>query len=66
MNTHVVVKGEEKVNIGLPVMQSSRGIAVKERKQVIKNNKRNPEMERAARLRTCKFLYIQIFFFYLT
>ncbi|XP_024913698.1 large ribosomal subunit protein mL38 isoform X2 [Cynoglossus semilaevis] len=46
--------GEEKVNIGLPVMQSSRGIAVKERKQVIKNNKRNPEMERAARLRTFK------------
>ncbi|XP_059181400.1 39S ribosomal protein L38, mitochondrial [Centropristis striata] len=46
--------GEEKVNIGLSSYRTSRIKEVRERKQVVKANKNNPELERAFRLRTFK------------
>lgn len=44
----------ETVNIGLPYQRPSRKTEVKERKKVLLENKKNPEMERDNRLRTCK------------
>uniref|UniRef100_A0A8C6SI57 Mitochondrial ribosomal protein L38 n=1 Tax=Neogobius melanostomus TaxID=47308 RepID=A0A8C6SI57_9GOBI len=46
--------GEELVDIGLPYDQPNRTRQVRERKQHMKENKRNTELERAARLRTLK------------
>ncbi|XP_056153150.1 39S ribosomal protein L38, mitochondrial [Lampris incognitus] len=46
--------GIERVDIGLPRDSTSRGKQVKERTQVLKENKQNEELERAARLRTFK------------
>ncbi|XP_051769744.1 39S ribosomal protein L38, mitochondrial isoform X1 [Ctenopharyngodon idella] len=40
------------VNIGLPYQRPSRKAEVKERKKVMQENKKNPEMERDNRLRT--------------
>uniref|UniRef100_A0A8C2CKV8 Large ribosomal subunit protein mL38 n=1 Tax=Cyprinus carpio TaxID=7962 RepID=A0A8C2CKV8_CYPCA len=42
----------ETVNIGLPYQRPSRKTEVKERKKVLLENKKNPEMERDNRLRT--------------
>ncbi|XP_016121730.1 39S ribosomal protein L38, mitochondrial-like, partial [Sinocyclocheilus grahami] len=42
----------EPVNIGLPHQRPSRETEVKERKKVMLENKKNPEMERDDRLRT--------------
>uniref|UniRef100_A0A671LGQ0 Mitochondrial ribosomal protein L38 n=1 Tax=Sinocyclocheilus anshuiensis TaxID=1608454 RepID=A0A671LGQ0_9TELE len=42
----------EPVNIGLPYQRLSRNTEVKERKMVMLENKKNPEMERDNRLRT--------------
>ncbi len=44
----------EPVNIGLPYQRPSRKTEVKERKKVMLESKKNPEMERDNRLRTCK------------
>ncbi|KAI4789611.1 hypothetical protein KUCAC02_035139 [Chaenocephalus aceratus] len=44
----------EKVDIGLPYLRPSRLKEVKERTQMVKENKRNAELERASRLRTLK------------
>lgn len=49
-----VCAGAEKVDIGLPYYRPSRTKEVRERRQVMKANKKNHEMEREARLRTCK------------
>lgn len=49
--------GAEKVDIGLPYFRPSRTKEAKERKQVMKENKKNVELERACRLRTCKFYH---------
>ncbi|XP_033840565.1 39S ribosomal protein L38, mitochondrial [Periophthalmus magnuspinnatus] len=46
--------GAEQVDIGFPLEQPNRTKQVKERKQVMKENKKNMELERAARLRTLK------------
>ncbi|XP_074477109.1 large ribosomal subunit protein mL38 [Sebastes fasciatus] len=46
--------GAEKVDIGLPYCRPNRTKEVRERKQVMKDNKKNVELERAARLRTFK------------
>uniref|UniRef100_UPI001A98E5EA 39S ribosomal protein L38, mitochondrial n=1 Tax=Gasterosteus aculeatus aculeatus TaxID=481459 RepID=UPI001A98E5EA len=46
--------GAEKVDIGLPYFRPSRTKEAKERKQVMKENKKNVELERACRLRTFK------------
>ncbi|KAI3365417.1 hypothetical protein L3Q82_010509 [Scortum barcoo] len=46
--------GAERVDIGLPHCQPHRKKELKERKQVMKNNKKNAELERASRLRTFK------------
>ncbi|XP_061764807.1 39S ribosomal protein L38, mitochondrial [Nerophis ophidion] len=46
--------GAERVDIGLPRYASSRSKVVKERKQIIKENKKNVDLERACRLRTFK------------
>ncbi|XP_028989018.1 39S ribosomal protein L38, mitochondrial [Betta splendens] len=45
---------KEWVNIGLPYYQPKRSRVVKERREVVKNNKKNAELERACRLRTFK------------
>lgn len=49
-----VVAGVERVDIGLPYYRPHRTNEVRERKQVMKANKKNVELERALRLRTCK------------
>ncbi|KAM4715491.1 large ribosomal subunit protein mL38 [Anableps anableps] len=46
--------GAERVDIGLPYRHPSRTEEVKERRHVMKENKRNVELERASRLRTLK------------
>ncbi|XP_041829255.1 39S ribosomal protein L38, mitochondrial [Melanotaenia boesemani] len=46
--------GVERVDIGLPYYQLHTIKNVKERKQVMEENKRNVELERASRLRTLK------------
>ncbi|CAG5911895.1 unnamed protein product [Menidia menidia] len=46
--------GADRVDIGLPYCRPSRIKEVKERRQVMKDNKRNVELERASRLRTLK------------
>ncbi|KAG7474008.1 39S ribosomal protein L38, mitochondrial [Solea senegalensis] len=46
--------GVEKVDIGFPYIRPSRTKELRERKQVIKDNKKNAELERAQRLRTFK------------
>uniref|UniRef100_UPI0037E90E41 large ribosomal subunit protein mL38 n=1 Tax=Semicossyphus pulcher TaxID=241346 RepID=UPI0037E90E41 len=52
--------GAERVDIGLPTYQLCRVKAVRERKQVMKQNKTNVELERAARLRTFKIRIDQV------
>ncbi|XP_029312792.1 large ribosomal subunit protein mL38 isoform X2 [Cottoperca gobio] len=49
-----VVAGVEKVDIGFPYYRTSRIKEVKERKQLVKENRKNAELERASRLRTLK------------
>lgn len=44
----------ERVDIGLPYHRPSRTGQVKERRQVMKDNKKSVELERALRRRTCK------------
>lgn len=44
--------GAERVDIGLPRYRPSRTKQARERKKVVKENKKNVELERAARLRT--------------
>ncbi|XP_038591378.1 39S ribosomal protein L38, mitochondrial [Micropterus salmoides] len=46
--------GAERVDIGLPYYRPGRIKEVRERRQVMKDNKRNAELERASRLRTLK------------
>ncbi|XP_077406331.1 large ribosomal subunit protein mL38 [Vanacampus margaritifer] len=46
--------GAELVNIGLPSNRPSRTNQVRERRQMMKDNKKNVELERACRLRTFK------------
>lgn len=48
--------GQELVDIGLPRYQPNRTKEVKERREVMRNNKKNVELERACRLRTCKLI----------
>lgn len=50
----VVFEGAERVDIGLPYYQPCRTKEVRKRRQVMKENKKNVELERASRLRTCK------------
>ena len=50
----VFAVGAERVDIGLPYYRPHRTKEVRERRQVIKDNKKNVELERATRLRTCK------------
>lgn len=52
---NIIVVDVERVDIGLPFYRPCRTIQVKERKQVIKDNKKNVELERALRRQTCKF-----------
>jgi len=53
-NCVFVVADAEKVDIGLPHYRSRRTDEVRERRQVVKENKKNVELERACRLRTCE------------
>lgn len=46
--------GAERVDIGLPYCRPCRTKEVKERRQVMKENKKNAELERTSRLRTFK------------
>ncbi|XP_023129175.2 39S ribosomal protein L38, mitochondrial [Amphiprion ocellaris] len=46
--------GAEKVDIGLPYVRSRKIKEVRERRQMLKDNKKNAELERAFRLRTFK------------
>ncbi|XP_037134845.1 39S ribosomal protein L38, mitochondrial [Syngnathus acus] len=46
--------GATRVNIGLPGDRPSRSIQLKERRQRVKENKKNVQLERACRLRTFK------------
>uniref|UniRef100_A0A1A8FRP8 Large ribosomal subunit protein mL38 n=1 Tax=Nothobranchius korthausae TaxID=1143690 RepID=A0A1A8FRP8_9TELE len=46
--------GAERVDIGFPYHQTSRTKEVRARKQVMKDNKRSVELERASRLRTLR------------
>ncbi|KAM9426342.1 large ribosomal subunit protein mL38 [Pholidichthys leucotaenia] len=46
--------GAERVDIGLPPPRSCRSKEIRERKQAMKENKKNVELERATRLRTFK------------
>lgn len=48
------VAGAERVDIGLPYSGSSRTKQLMERRQVMKDKKKNVELERASRLRTRK------------
>ncbi|KAM7371201.1 hypothetical protein PAMP_010692 [Pampus punctatissimus] len=52
--------GVERVDIGLPYCQPSRLKEVRERRQVMKENKKNAELERAFRLRTFKIPVDQV------
>lgn len=54
LNESRLVAGAERVDIGLPYFRPHRTKEVRERKQVMKDNKKNVELERASRLRTCK------------
>lgn len=49
-----MVAGAEQVDIGFPYCRPSRTKEVRERSQVIKENKKNVELEKAMRLRTCE------------
>lgn len=51
------VPGAERVDIGLPYCRPQRINEVRQRRQVIKENKKNVELERATRLRTCKLTH---------
>lgn len=44
----------QRVDIGLPYLRPHRTKEVKRRRQVMKDNKNNVELERALRLRTCE------------
>ncbi|XP_059892149.1 39S ribosomal protein L38, mitochondrial [Gadus macrocephalus] len=46
--------GAERVNIGLPRYRTSRIAEVRERRQIVKDNKKNIALEQATRLRTFK------------
>lgn len=46
--------GTEHVDIGLPYHRPCRTTEVKERRRVLKEKKKNAELERSLRLRTCK------------
>ncbi|XP_069563592.1 large ribosomal subunit protein mL38 [Brachyistius frenatus] len=46
--------GAERVDVGLPYYRPRRTKEVRERRQVMKDNKKNVELERACRLRTFK------------
>lgn len=46
------VSEEPPTDIGLPCEKVSRAKELKERKRILRENRQNPEMERAARLRT--------------
>lgn len=48
------VAGAERVDIGLPYYRPRRTKEVRERRRVMKDNKKNVELERALRLRTCE------------
>ncbi|XP_063338246.1 39S ribosomal protein L38, mitochondrial [Pelmatolapia mariae] len=52
--------GAERVDIGLPYYQSRRTKEVRKRRQVMKENKKNVELERASRLRTFKIPLDQV------
>ncbi|XP_031699539.1 large ribosomal subunit protein mL38 [Anarrhichthys ocellatus] len=52
--------GAEKVDIGLPYYRPGRTKEARERKQVMKENKKNVELERACRLRTFKIPLDQV------
>lgn len=52
--------GAERVDIGLPYCQPSRTKELTQRRQVIKDNKKNVELERATRLRTFKIPLDQV------
>lgn len=52
--------GVERVDIGLPYCQPRRSQQLKERVKVIKDNKKNAELERACRLRTYKIPLDQV------
>lgn len=43
---------EAKIDIGLPYDRPSRAKQLKERKEILKQNRQNVEMEKASRLRT--------------
>lgn len=66
----VVCQGAERVDIGLPYCRPSRTKVVKERRQAMSENKRNVELERASRLRTCTLFFpltfVKMWFFFLT
>lgn len=49
-----LVAGAERVDIGLPYYRPHRTKEVRERREVMKDNKKNVELERALRLRTCE------------
>lgn len=50
----VIVADVERVDIGMPFYRPRRTIQVRERQKIIKNNKKNVELERALRRQTCK------------
>ena len=52
------VADAEQVDIGLPYHRPHRTKEVRERRQVMKDNKNNAELERALRRRTCKLTHI--------
>lgn len=54
LNVPRLVAGVERVDIGLPYYRPNRTREVRQRRQVIKANKKSVELERALRLRTCK------------
>ncbi|CAN9508958.1 unnamed protein product [Ophioblennius macclurei] len=53
-------QGAAQVDIGLPISRPHRTKELKERRQVMKDNKKNVELERAARLRTFKISLDQV------
>ncbi|KAM3591544.1 uncharacterized protein V6R79_003439 [Siganus canaliculatus] len=52
--------GADRVDIGLPYYRPHRTQEVRERRQVMKDNKKNVELERASRLRTLKIPLDQV------
>lgn len=46
---------EAKIDIGLPYYRPPRAKQLKERKEILKQNRQSVEMERASRLRTCMY-----------